>query len=147
MSNTTQWHHFCARQSHHASSHEQQWVSESPIPLQESHYVSFHRLWVTQHLVWATKLINFVLHNSFHQSVSECSLPGSLINLNVSCHNQQSVNYTSLFLCQSHQSCLIPWPSGCEWHCCMCLSSLISHVSSHDKQFVSDTAFFVCHAV
>ena len=95
------------------------------------------------------------------------SLQGSLIN-HVSSHDQQDVSDTALFLYQavlsimshpmtnrmwvtllyffarqSYQSCLIPWPTGSEWHCFISLpGSLINHVSSHDQQQVSDTAFF-----
>ena len=100
------------------------------------------------------------------------SLPGSLIN-HVSSHDQQPVSDTTLFLCQavssimfhpmtnrewvtllyffarqSHQSCFIPWPTVCEWHCFISLpGSLINHVSSHDQQPVSDTTLFLCQAV
>ena len=100
------------------------------------------------------------------------SLPGSFINY-VSSNDQQDVSYIAVFICQaissimshpmtnrkwvtllyffarqSHQSCFIPWPTGCEWHCCISLlGSLINHVSSHDQQYVSDTALFLCHAV
>ena len=35
---------------------------------------------------------------------------------------------------QSHQSCLIPWTTGSEWHCFISLpSSLIYHVPSHNR--------------
>ena len=107
------------------------------------------------------------------QWVAHCfvSLPGSLIN-HVSSHDQQGVSDTAFFLCQavssimshpmtnsewvtllyffarqSHQSCLIPWLTVCEWHCFISLpGSLINHVSSHDQQRVSDT-LFLCQAV
>ena len=70
---------------------------------------------------------------------------------------------TLLYFFQSHKSCLIPWPTGSEWHCFISLpGSLINHVlsngqqdvsntylflsqqpvSSHDQQAVSDTAYF-----
>ena len=101
------------------------------------------------------------------------SLSGSLIN-HVSSHDQQYVSDTALFPCQadpslslpminrewvtlwllyffakqSHQSCLIPWPTACEWHCFVSLpGSLINHVSSYDQQEVSDTALFPCQKV
>ena len=107
------------------------------------------------------------------QWVTHCfiSLPGSLIN-HVLSHDQQGVSETTSFLCQSvssivshpmtnrvwvtvlylltrqsHQSCLIPWPTESEWHCFMSLpSSLINHFSSHDQQKVSDTALCLCQA-
>ena len=101
------------------------------------------------------------------------SLPGSLIN-HVSSHDQQSVSDTALLLSnqavssimscpmtnrewvtllylfarQSYQSCLIPWPTGGEWHCFISLpGSLINHISSHDWQRVSSTALFLSEAV
>ena len=48
----------------------------------------------------------------------------SLINL-ASSHDQQGVSDTALW--QSHQSCLIPWPTACEWYCLIAVSSLMSH--------------------
>ena len=98
------------------------------------------------------------------------SLLGSLIN-HVSSHDQQLVSDTALILCQtvssimfhlvanrqwvmllyffvrqSHWSWVIPWPTVCEWHCCISFKlpgSLINHPSSHDQQPVSDTALFL----
>ena len=121
-------------------------------------------------------------------------LPVSLINC-VSPYDPQDVSDTTLFLGQAvssimshpmnrmwvtlplyfftwqfHQSCLIPWPTGCEWHCFIC--SCINHVSLHPMinsmwvtllyffanqshqscliswpKDVSATAFFLCQAV
>ena len=53
------------------------------------------------------------------------------------------------FARHSYQSCLIPWPTVCEWHYFISLlaGSLISHVSSHDQQQVSGTALFLCQVV
>ena len=53
-------------------------------------------------------------------------------------HGQQKVSGTTLCLCQavswSHQSCLIPWPTGSEWHYFISLpASLIIHVSCHGQ--------------
>ena len=57
--------------------------------------------------------------------------------------NRKWVTLLYFFTRQSHQSCLIPWPTESEWHCFISLpGSLINHVSSHDQQNVSDTAFF-----
>ena len=97
----------------------------------------------------------------------------SLIN-HASSHDQQGVSNTALFLCQavsstmphpmsnrewvtllylgiarqSHQSCLIPWPTASKWHHFISLpGSLISHASSHDQQGVSDITLFLCQAV
>ena len=100
------------------------------------------------------------------------ALPGTLIN-HISSHDQQQVSDTALSLCQalsstmshpminrmwvtllyfvarhSHQSCLIPWPTGSEWHSFVSLpGTLINHVSSNDQQRVSDTTVFLCHAL
>ena len=85
--------------------------------------------------MWVTLLYFFARH---------CSL----IN-HVSSHDQQNVSDTAyLFARQSHQSCFIPWPTGCEWHCFSSLpGNLINHGSSHDQQEVSGTALFLCQAV
>ena len=88
------------------------------------------------------------------QWVTHCfiSLPVSLIN-HVSSHDQQRV---SLCLCQavssimshpmtnrkwvtllyffarqSHQSCLIPWPTGSELYCFISLCQAVSSIMSH----------------
>ena len=98
-------------------------------------------------------------------------LPDTLIN-HVSSHDQQQVSETALFICQtlssimshlmtnrewvrllyffarSHQSCLHPWPTGGKWDCFISLPSiLINHILSHDQQYVSETALFLCHAL
>ena len=90
------------------------------------------------------------------------ALSCSLIN-HVSSHDQQGVSDTALLwsiishpmtnsmwvtpcaLLQSHQSCLIPWPTECEWHHVL-YYSLINHVSSHDQQNVSDAYYFKLHS-
>ena len=53
------------------------------------------------------------------------------------------------FARESHQSCLIPWPTGSKWHCFISFKpgSLTNHVSSHDQQQVSGTALFLCQEV
>ena len=62
--------------------------------------------------------------------------------------NSMSVTLLYFFARHSHQSCLIPWPTGSEWHCFMSFpGTLINHVSSHDWQYVSDTALFLCQAL
>ena len=62
--------------------------------------------------------------------------------------NRMWVTQLYLFARQSHQSCLIPWPTACEWDSFISLpGSFINHVSSHDQQEVSDTALFLCQAV
>ena len=129
-------------------------------------------MWVTVLYIFASQpcLIPWPTGSEWH-----CfnSLPGSFIN-HVSSHDQQLVSDTAVFLCQAvslimslsmitrmwvtllyffatwqfHQSCLFPWPTGCEWHCLISLpGTLITHVSSYDQQLVSDTALFLCQAV
>ena len=46
---------------------------------------------------------------------------------------------------KSHQSCLIPCPTGCERHCFFCLGTHQSY--DQLEQQVSDTALFVCQSV
>ena len=73
------------------------------------------------------------------------SLLGSLTN-HVTSHltNRKWVN-TVLFLArQSHQSCIIPWPTGSEWHCFIYLSgssSIMSHPMTN-RQWVTLLCFF-----
>ena len=107
---------------------------------------------------WVTQLVSLPgSHVSSHdqQGVSDT---GTIFFLwqasHQSClsHDQQDVSDTALFLCQAVSSilCLIPWPTGCKWHCLISLpDSLINHcVSSHDQQkLVSDTALFLCQKV
>ena len=57
--------------------------------------------------------------------------------------NSMWVTMLYFFAMQSHQSCLIQWPTESEWHCFISLpGSLINHVSSYDQQYVSDNALF-----
>ena len=64
----------------------------------------------------------------------------------VSPHDQSLWVQTLLYFCQSHQLCLILWPTGSEWHCFISLAgSLINHVSLHDQQDVSDTIYLLAH--
>ena len=52
------------------------------------------------------------------------------------------------FARQSHQSCFVSWPTVCEWHYNFSLpESLINHVLSLDPQPVSFTVFFPCQRV
>ena len=62
--------------------------------------------------------------------------------------NRKWVTLHYFFARQSHHSSFIQWPTESEWHCFISLpGSLINHVSSHDQQYVSDTALFLCQAV
>ena len=58
-----------------------------------------------------------------------------------SSHDQQEVSGAALFLCQALQTCLIPWPTVCEWY--SLTDSLINHTSSHNQQDVSDSDCFI----
>ena len=115
-----------------------------------------HYLCLTSHdhcSQWVTP-VHFFARQS-HQSclpcptVCECqwiSLPGSLIN-HVSSHDQQQVSDIALCVCQaasshdqlqqvsdiarqSHQSCLIPWPTASELHCFISLCQAVSSIMS-----------------
>ena len=145
------WLHFFSRHLiNHVSSYDQQIVSDTAVFLCLCQAVSCLILWSTV-CEWCCFIP---------------SLPGSVIN-HVSSHHQQLVSDTTLFLCQavssiishpmtnrewvtqaSHWSCLIPSPTGSEWHCFISLpGSLINHVSSHNQQLVSDIALFLCQTV
>ena len=89
---------------------KRQWVTHCFISLPVSSIMSHpmtNREWVTLLYVFA-----------------------SLIN-HVSFHDQQGVSGSALLPCQqSHQSCLIPWPTESEWNCFISLpGSLINCVS------------------
>ena len=131
-----------------------------------------NRWWVTCFTSFSGSLIN---HVSSHekQCVSDTAsflweAASSILTNHITSHDQQGVSDTALFLgrlshqsCliqvvstsdtdlfsrQSHQSYLIPWPTGCEWHCFIFLQgSLINHALFHDQQVVSGTALFFLH--
>ena len=63
--------------------------------------------------------------------------------------NRQWVTQLYSFARQSHQSCLISWPTGSEWHCFISLPGGHSNhvLFDHDQQQVSDSAAFLCQAV
>ena len=122
-----------ARQSHinHMSYHDQQAVSDTAL----CHYqtVSSIMSHPMTHREWVTLLYFFAQQSHINH---------------ISSHDQQGVSDTVIPFPQSHQSCLIPWWTGCEWHCFISLpGSLINHVSSHDQQYASDTSLFLCQAV
>ena len=80
-------------------------------------------------------------------------------------HNKQQVSDKLLLFCQGASSHLIPWPTGCEWHCPFFVKQS-HHISSHEQsivcewhchfsvghslitlQFVSDAAFSQSHLI
>ena len=129
--------------------------------------------WVTQHNSSTRSPIMSWHPMTKRQWVTHCfiSLPGSPSIFSHPMTNRKWVTLLYFFARQSHQSCLIPWPTESEWHCFMSsmpgslinhVSSydqkevsdyffarhcLINHVSSHAQQQVSDTALFPCQAV
>ena len=163
----------------HFSSHDQQDVSDTP--LLQSHW-SCLIPWPTGSkwhcLIAVSSIVSHPMTNSMWVTLlHDCSLMShavpnsewvtllycSLIN-HVSSRDQQDVSDTALL--QSRQSCLMPWPTACEWHCFIAVSSimshpmtnshmwvtllycsLINHVSSHDQQRVSDTLLLQSHHV
>ena len=138
----------------HISSHDQQQVSDTGlllclipclIPWIASEWCSALFLCqavssaMSHHMTnrWWVMLLYFFARQS-HQS---CLIPWPTAS-------EWLWYYLISFARQSHQSCLIPWTTASEWHCFISLlGSLINHFSSHDQQFVSDTALFPCQAV
>lgn len=93
----------------------------------------FHhnREWVTLHFSFASSLImSLPKTNSmwviffFHLAVSSCHMPNSMWVTGAA------------FLLIHGCPCLIPWPTGGEWHILPC--SIMSHPWSHYQQSVSD---------
>lgn len=90
-----------------------------------------NRGWVTLHFSFASSLImSLPMTNSmwviffFHLAVSSCHMPNSMW-----------VTGTAFLLIHGCP-CLIPWPTGGEWHILPC--SIMSHPWSHNQQSVSD---------
>ena len=101
-------------------SYDQQWVSDSTLPLQESHHVMTNREWVMLQI--------------FVSSIMTCPTTNR--------------KWVALLYCcarQSHQSWPIPWPTGSEWHCFKSLS----HQSCHIPQPTGSEwhCLFLCQAV
>ena len=147
----SEWHCFISLPDsliNHVSSHDhEQAVSDTalflcqPISSITPHYPMTNREWVTLLLFLCQPVSSIISHPMANR---EWVTATSLINWHVSSqHDQLSMWVTLLYSFatrQSHQSCLIPWSTGCEWHCF--ISSLINCVSSHDQQGVSGTALF-----
>ena len=71
-------------------------------------------------------------------------LPGMFHPMN----NSMWVTLLYFFTVKPYWSCFIQWPTVCEWHCFISFpGSLTNHVSSHNQQYVSDTALFICQTV
>ena len=127
-----------------------------------------NRQWVTLSYFFARQTHHISSHDQ--QAVSDTSV--SFLCLAVSSivsHPMTNREWVTLvyhfFARQSHKSYLIPWPTVCEWHCCISLqqshpwptgskwhwfislSGLINHVSSHDQQLVSRTGLFLCQEI
>ena len=134
-----------------------------------------NRKWAAQHALWDSVPGSLTLMIS-HPMANSGWVTAQFIHTNLVMSHpvlQQAVSDTIVFLCQevslimshrminslwvtlhyflarqSHQSCLIPWPTVCEWHCFIALpGSLINHVLSHDQQGVSDTTLLLFQAV
>ena len=127
----------------HVSSNYQQDVSDTTLSFCQT--ASSHPM---TNSMWVTLLNSFA--GPSHQSCLiptgwppgckwHCCLiflPDCLIN-HFSSHDQQDVRHYFISL-PSHQLCLIPWLTGCEWDCLP--DQFINHVSFYDWQGVSDTA-------
>ena len=147
-------HVFFARQSQHVSSHDQQYVSDTTLFLCQAVSLIMSHPWAMTNSMWVM-LLSYLFAKQSHQSclilwptesewhsyISSCQTVSSIAG--VSCHDQQKVSDTALFLCQavssimshpvinrewvmallyffarqSHQSCVLQWPTECEWHC------------------------------
>ena len=136
--------YFIAKQSHQSPLIP--WASDC-----ECHFISLpgsssimshpmtNRQWVTLLYVFSRLSHHSCLILWPTDSVWHCfiSLPGSYHPMT----NRGWVTLLYFFTRLSHQSCLIPWPIESEWHCFIYVpGSLTNHVSSHDQQYVSDTA-------
>ena len=120
-----QWHCFIARHSHPMTNSE--WVTLLYCQVLSSimSHSMTNRLWVTLLYCQVLSLI----------------MSGFMTN-------RLWVTLLYFFARHCHQSCLIPWSTGCEWYCFISLpGTLINPVSSNDQQQVSDTALFLCQAL
>ena len=147
--------------SHHFSSHDQQWVSDSTNPLHCRNlnlmmcwHSMTNRQWVTQPYFCAQKfdqshLISWPPESGLHWFIS---LPGSLIGYVwwLLSHDQQYVSdKAALFICQAVSSIMSHPMTNSEWVTLWYLFArhLINPVSSHDQQDVSETALFKSHLI
>ena len=153
--------------------YDQQMVSDTPlfISWEVSSIMSHHMtnsMWVR--LLHFLARVSLVMAHPMPttESVWHCftSLPGSLINISLPMTNRMWVTLFCFFARQSHQSCLMSWPTACEQHWFICArqshksclitwptecewdcftswpGSFIYDVSSNDQQAVSNTALF-----
>ena len=142
-----EWHYFIPLPPgsliNHVSSHDQQVVSDAALFLCQP--VSINH--VSSHLTnsqWAVTLLYFFAS----QLINFTSHPMT---------NREWVTPVLYFLAsQSHQSCLIPWPTGSEWHCFISLpASLINWLiqliswptGSEWHCFISLPGSFINHAI
>ena len=114
---------YCGSLINHASSHDQQYVSDTAL------------LWSHQSCLipWPTECEWHCFKLQSHQSClilwpTVCEWHCFIAVSSIMSHpltNREWVTLTALL--QSHQSCLIPWPTVCEWHCFIAVSSIMSH--------------------
>ena len=111
-----------------------------------------NRKWVTLHysfVKWQSHQSSCIPWHTGSEWHCIVSLPGSNLINHVASYDQQIVSDTASFLCQgachlSHQSCLIPWPTGGEWHClflCHAVSWIMSHPMTN-REWVTLLYFF-----
>ena len=117
--------------TNHVSSHDQQGVSDTALFLfQEVSSIMFHpmtdSLWVTllSFLVTVSTIIFHTITNRewvtlfcFFARQSHYLMTNSLW-----------VALLHSFLRKSYQWCLIPWPTGCEWHCFISLPGSLTSI-------------------
>ena len=148
---------FFARQSHQPCliplPIECEWHCLISLAVSSNHVLFHHKQYVSDialFLCWADSLIDHALsHNQ--QYVSNTALFFCWAVSSIMSHlmiNSMLVTVFLFFARQSDQSCLIPWPTECEWHCFVSLpGSLIYHASSHGQQGVSDSTLFLFQTV
>ena len=111
----------------HVSSHDQQPVSDTALFLFQA-------------------LSSMMSHPMTNRKWVLCQALSSMMSHPMT--NSEWVTLLYFFAGHSDQSCPIPWPKGCEWHCLILLpGTLIRHVSSHDQQIVSDATLFLCQVL
>ena len=147
-STASEWHYFVSFTGSDVSSHGQQQVSDTALFLSRQSHKSCLVPWPTVcewHCCMSLPGSSIMSHPMTNRESVEflyffCKGVSSIISHPMT--NSEWVAPLYFFARWSHQACLIPWPTGSEWP-----GSLINHVLSHNQQYVSDTALFLCQAV
>ena len=164
---------------HVFSARHQQYVSDTTLFLCQAVSLIMSHPWAMTNSMWVTLLylpslshqsclILWPTESEWHSYISSCQTVSSIAG--VSCHDQQQVSDTALFLCQavlsimshpvinrewvmallyffarqSHQSCVLQWPTECEWHyfiSCQAFSSIM-YLPITNRKWVTLLYFF-----